>query len=1012
MAPERAAGTRLAAFVLVGLGAPLGAQTLIADIRPGTPDPSPGNPSIVIRSLGNRAILFAADTRHGLEPWVTDGTAAGTSLVKDVHSGSAGSVQWPTSARAWNGAVYFSATTERGLGLWRTDGTAAGTFELRGNLNVLAWDVDTFVPGPGGLYFAASDGIAGGELWVTDGTPAGTRMVADVNPGPANAMQLSLSPTSMCAVGGTLYFVANDGSHGYEIWRTDGTAANTSLLVDLAAGATDSSPRTLVELGGALLFTSSFSGSGRWWWRSDGTVVGTTVVSFTHVLSQSPSAVFVHNGRVFFQGLGTGNEPWVTDGTAAGTVQLADIYAGNGYSAPEGFTRFANEVWFTARSNAYGYELWHSDGTPAGTSVIDIVPGAAGTRPTDLEEWSGALWFAGRHASDGIELWRSDGTLVGTTRVADIRSGSSSSSPIQLTAIGTALVFAADDGVHGVEPFATYGTAATTALLADIAGTSAGSSIERFASIRGKAYFTADDGTSGIEPWISDGTPAGTMLLRDTRPGPTSTSIGSFVPYRDAVWFAAAERLWRSDGTPGGTTIPFAALAVGTELAATHDRLLFAGPSLGLWSSDGSVANTALVISFNSGLRPMPPQRLVSGGDVVWFLAGDGLFSPGGLWRSDGSLAGTVLMHPMVSQLGTSPVAEMVAADGRLWFTLNDGGFASLRVASGSGSIEVYREPLPPIFAIVPPLQLCALGSRMYFAGSDATHGRELWGSDGSPAGTALLADLRPGAASGSPRALVAAGGRVFFGADDGVAGDELWITDGSIAGTRLVVDATPGPAGSSPAGLRAAGDGARVVFRANGGAGGPEPWFSDGSAAGTLRIADIAPGGAGSAPVFGAVTGTTQLFRADDGLRGDELWGVPLALLGATLARPYGTPCPGTGGLSPRIGALGLPTVGNANFAATLRDARPLSAAATIIGLDVASTPLAPGCTLLVGNPIVFLGANTDANGRATVSLAVPATPALAGASLVHQFAIADPFGAYLGAVALSDGLLELIGL
>ena len=145
--------TRLATILLVGLSTPLGAQTLIADIRPGTPDPSPGNPSIVIRSLGNRAILFAADTRHGLEPWVTDGTAAGTSLVKDIYSGSAGSVQWPTSARAWNGAVYFSASTERGLGLWRDDSWAPGSYYsgveggpvpskswgLSGNLGISFW---------------------------------------------------------------------------------------------------------------------------------------------------------------------------------------------------------------------------------------------------------------------------------------------------------------------------------------------------------------------------------------------------------------------------------------------------------------------------------------------------------------------------------------------------------------------------------------------------------------------------------------------------------------------------------------------------------------------------------------------------------------------------------------------------------------------------------------------------------------------------------------------------------
>jgi ELWxxDGT repeat protein len=111
------------------------------------------------------------------------------------------------------GALYFASTDISGVELWRSDGTVAGTGIVK----------DIHPTGPSSpnnlaalgstLYFSANDGALGFELWKTDGTAAGTVMVADLRAGSAGS-----GPVKLTAVGGTLFFAADDGLNGQELW--------------------------------------------------------------------------------------------------------------------------------------------------------------------------------------------------------------------------------------------------------------------------------------------------------------------------------------------------------------------------------------------------------------------------------------------------------------------------------------------------------------------------------------------------------------------------------------------------------------------------------------------------------------------------------------------------------------------------------------------------------------------------------------------------------------------------
>jgi ELWxxDGT repeat protein len=385
------------------------------------------NPAHFI-ALGGTVFFVAEDASHGGELWKTDGTRAGTEMVKDIWPGSHSSEIAEMTIS--NGTLFFRANDgSHGPALWKSDGTEVGTVMVK-DIDWAKWrtaladltDVD------GTLFFGATDGVTGSEIWKSDGTEAGTVRVSNIIPGDESTFIQNL-----INVNGTLFFTCKDESHGFELWKSDGTEAGTVMVKDIYAGLDNSSrPESLTNVNGSLFFSAYAP------------VMVKDMRPGTS--SWEPENLTDFNGTLFFQADTVGGSSggfWKSDGTEAGTVEVVSV----GSVSPEHLTVIDDTLFFEGFDN----ELWKSDGTEAGTVEIKEIANA--TNLSGLTDVSGTLYFTTNESSSGWELWRSDGTAAGTTLFADIRAGTMGSGPGYLENADGTLFFSADDGVCAREPW-------------------------------------------------------------------------------------------------------------------------------------------------------------------------------------------------------------------------------------------------------------------------------------------------------------------------------------------------------------------------------------------------------------------------------------------------------------------------------------------------------------------------------------------------------------------------------
>ena len=525
----------------------------------------------VMSQLGNKVIFYGNDFAHGSELWISDGTLAGTHLLKDIATGRANSMTDYSYSEfvILNDKAYFIVTDNTGkLNIWRTDGTEAGT-ELFQNIGGNTYNniISKLKVVGGSLYYAITtiSGSTVNKLWKTDGTIVGTILLKSITSS-TNGTVFSMTVTD-----NKLFFVTFVGSSNLQLWSTDGTTAGTIPLIVFVSDIFFKEP-VLSVTNNKVIF-NGYANSKDGIWSSDGTVAGTLLIK-NKIPNSSYSDGIVYNGKFYFWGPDSDSKYklWSSDGTAINTKVAISSLKLPAYNSFQPSLKFvSNNLLFLIFTDGKSFKLWKTNGTDSLLEVVKDKDNKAIEYSQNPRFWAtpNKLYFSYFDSAFGKELWTTDGSSANTFLLKDINQSTNNAIPYgsyRSSVLNHQLYFTAQEGITGRnELWKTDGTASNTIKIKE----NLPNLSREFPQFNGKLetlidtlndniVFSGIDTLRGEELWVSDGTNMGTRILKDINVGirnskpMKSMRLGSKLLF-DANDGIHGREMWVSDGSSIGT---------------------------------------------------------------------------------------------------------------------------------------------------------------------------------------------------------------------------------------------------------------------------------------------------------------------------------------------------------------------------------------------------------------------------------------------------------------------------
>ncbi|WP_224998726.1 ELWxxDGT repeat protein [Cesiribacter sp. SM1] len=744
------------------------------------------------------------------------------------------------------------------------------------------------------LFFIAGTTTEGRELWVSDGTAANTRLLKDIYPGWESGLDSNLEQ-GYAILNDKLYFIANDGEHGNQIWATDGTPEGTHRITDQPI-----LNYLKLAVAGDYLYFLVMENDGLQVWKSDGTRQGTQLVKGGIDYWNGPSFLGEADGHLLFTfqpNEKNYSRVWRSDGTEAGTYPITEGVDGNG-ATPAGTTgltqyiEYKGDLYFVAKSSdifSDPVNVGIVKTSPDKKSVISVKAVHEGSYAlinfADVALVNNKLYFSFfERENNHFFIWESDGTTEGTKKIYDEHS-SSFFMPSNISTDGRHLVFTGKS------------TEGSTALLKMDLENYDLTEVKQFdtesippspyTSFKGNVITkTADDyfhialttssTTPRSESWFSDLTPENTVKSNEL------DNLWEIKVFNEHVYFEGhndetGEELWKTDGhfsklelLANINTTKYGFMdhtSDFSEVAVLGDKIIFRAydghSGSELWVYDTSNDDYYLLKDILEGEKSALPSDFFKFKDQLFFVANSKEHGRE-LWRTDGTPAGTLLLQDLFPGTASSEPYLFMPLKDKLYFIANTDYHTHLYATDGITVASIKDLGKYPWPGIIHFWKSVASDDAIYFT-ADGFKGDMLWTSDGTTEGTTPVKDFF------AIDHLTAMNGKLFFSAaEDYGLERELWISDGSEAGTKPFKDS--GEASFiSPTNLYAYED--LLIFTATDKTG-SALWRTDGTAEETYKIAAIktAPSLYYNRADFTLLNGVL-FFSAYDASHGTELW-------------------------------------------------------------------------------------------------------------------------------------------
>lgn len=428
------------------------------------------------------------------------------------------------------------------------------------------------------------------SLFIAAQTP---ELVADINPSGSS------TPSNLKVIGDKLYFRAENGVNGLELWEYD--KVNATMVTDLYPGADGSISYEYTEFNGDLYFIATEPVHGQELYKYDGTSVSLVYDINPGTSGASLDDFCVSGGVLYFEATDGvhGREPWKYDGVN-NPEMVADINPGSASSYPADFIDLNGTVFFVADEPVHGEELWSYDGSD--TTVYDIAVGGTDSDPDELYVWNNALFFEADDDVHDTELWKFEN---GAVSMVIETNPSGSIFLLNMAGTSNALYFIAwndvwkydgDTAIHlsdtstdridkvvvyndefyfeattpdnGNELWKTDGS--TVELVADVNPGTGDSGPHNLRQIGNYLYFNADDDVHGRELRRYDGS---SVEVIDINPGAGSSSVNWLTEFDGTLYLAA------NDGVNGNELFRIKKDVVTSIAELTSDVVLFPNPS-------------------------------------------------------------------------------------------------------------------------------------------------------------------------------------------------------------------------------------------------------------------------------------------------------------------------------------------------------------------------------------------------------------------------------------------------